>query len=298
MTQFGSRRTARFEPKGQAAKRAHEWPASVTATVTSKGEGVTVVRCPPDPFAFVTLGVPVSVTLELLGLPVVGFEANLLARGTDDVSIWSYVPLFGVRTAVWLGLDADDLTVQVERLVRKDLPEGLFWSSLCSAQPDAYVTPVFGSIPAPIVSSTAPASFDCSKASETIRSAPSGTTSRIPFLLTRVDTRGCRSLGRDNFARFSAEVSAVDAAWMPRPAPASLVIDLDQGHTHLTFDSELPPSDWLRSRHTCPRPPTQARLSYRLDLEHGNAGPNPKSEVFELLFSCDDIHVRCSPSAQ
>src|SRR5687768_651347 len=47
VAKFGSRRTARFEPTGRAAARRDKWPAEVTVTFTSAGQGVEVVRCPP-----------------------------------------------------------------------------------------------------------------------------------------------------------------------------------------------------------------------------------------------------------
>jgi hypothetical protein len=296
VAKFGSRRTARFEPTEQAAARRDRWPAEVTVAFTSTGEGVEVVRCPPTelngkPIDQTALLIPVRVTLEFSGLPEVFLDTKLYAHSRYEVSIRGYTQLFGDKTAVQVRFDADDLDVSVGLLERKDLPKGLYWSSLCSADASAYVPEFFDSIPAPLVKEGVAMTTICDEEAGVFRASGS---KPLRFLLTRVEPRGCRTFHRENAAAFEAEVSAVDAASsMPRPVRASLGIDRDMGRALLTFRTKLPPSEFVRSFHACPHPPAHASLAYQLNLRRGPTGVEVESEVFDLMYYCEDVIIRC-----
>jgi hypothetical protein len=84
---------------------------------------------------------------------------------------------------------------------------------------------------------------------------------------------------------------------MPQPVPVEIGVDMDTGVAKLAFRTPLPPSDLVRSFHACPRPPMGARFAYWLELQRGPNGARLKSEVFELMYYCEDVIVRCGYDA-
>lgn len=292
VARFGNRRAAsRVDPALTSSSAGNDLPVEASVSFGSAGGTVNLVECPSD---HATLVVPIRVTLELLGMPQLAFDASLSAMGPSHVYIRGNAQLFGAKTPVSIELDPED--VQITLLDRPDLPRWPRWSSLCNAQPNSFLGEFVAAIPGPLLEAGTTRTMTCSKGGETSDSTePTSSWEQPPmFLLTRVDPNGCREVARGKVASFRGEVTAgPDQSWMPQAAPVAIYVDADSGVAKLSFRTELPPSDLVRSFHACPRAVAGARLAYSLELQRTASGVRPKSEVFDLYYKCEDVSVRC-----
>jgi hypothetical protein len=292
VAKFGNRRTARRLEPAPSSSPDLDPLAEVSVSFTHTGGPVRVTRCLPD---LVTLVVPVRVLFVPSGSPEHSFEAKLLAMGPGHVTVQGRSPLFGEKTLVVINLDDDE--VDVSLIDRPDVPSR--WSSLCDVESSSLLHEYFPAIPGPLVTAGRGRTMTCFKESETsVGAQPAGNSQSLPFFLTSVDPRGCGEIARGNVASFRGEVTAgAGQTFMPQPAPAEIGVDADAGIVQLTFRAKLPPSDLVRSFHDCPRSPAGARLGYWLKLARSPEGVKLESEVFELMYSCEDVIVRCGYDA-
>lgn len=295
VAKFGNHRMARrIEPAATASSRSIALAAEARLSFSYVGGTIKVVGCPSD---LVTLIVPVKVTLELSEAPPLSFDAQLSAMGPSHAYVRGRAQVFGAETSIAVELDDDD--VEITLLERPDLPYRPRWSSLCNADAGSFLGDFFPAIPGPLLATGTNPAMACFKQSETSSGAEPAGGSQPPVLfLNNVNPRGCREIARGNVATFRGQVTAGPTqSWMPQAAPVEIGVDMDTGVAKLAFRTPLPPSDLVRSFHACPRPPMGARFAYWLELQRGPNGVQLKSEVFELMYYCEDVIVRCGYDA-